>query len=610
MPYEPTSTIQNKLFLTRRHEKEWSPSRERGRPRPLRRRAPRFVVASFALACRVLCAADADAQPAARVKAVVRILPQTVDVRNDAFLIGLTAGCDGGAARAVRAERLPHEIPEAELRSSCPTGGAVRISVSHVPGETAPFYTVVNNSDTEQGVTLLAQALRQGVPHTLSVICRSERDKTRLTVGFQSAADPAAPETFRRARIPSGSKWNRHTLTFTPDRDGTFRLRFLLEPGGIVTFARFSLMPADADENGWDPVALEALRVTAAPFLFWPVCSGSGFYNWYDGVGPQAAREAKGQAFGTVEAVRLSRLSGAEPVFRISLFAPEDASEATGIPRPAAAAELAADWVAYCNATGSHPLAMLRTRHGVTEPLGVRRWELCPAGGLLRDPSAFARESRRVADAMRAEDATLTLQIRPALTNAYPVSDPYTGRLLKRLESADAAEREYYRAWYEALGPLSARLDLRAAESDRDNTAPLAFTLPDVLCRNVSPPACLTGPGLLMTLLNRFPLAGILATEGAPPTVRILAGWGEDDSVLLLFVCNTGTEAQTLHFDLRALRRRFMFYTLDQAAAEITLPRLTPVLPIRRHQKAGAALTQFVVCEAAPSSFTRILVTE
>jgi len=573
-------------------------------------RVLRFPVVTFALACRVLCVAGADAQPVARAKAVVRVLPQTVDTRVGAFRIGLAAGCDGGAARAVQAERLPREGLEAGLRSTSPTGGTVRVSVSHVPGEVFPLHTVVNGSDTEQGVTLLAQALRQGVDHTLSLLCRSERDRTRLTVGFQSAADPAAPETLRRVRIRSGTGWSRHTLTFTPNRDGTFRLRFLLEPGGVVTFARFSLMPADADGNGWDPVALEALRVTAAPFLRWPVRSGSGFYNWYDGVGPQAARETKGQAFGTVEAVRLSRLAGAEPVFRISLYAPEDASEAAGVPGPAAAAELAADWVAYCNATGGHPLAMLRVRHGVTEPLAVRQWELCPAGGLLRDPVGFARESRRMADVLRAADATLTIQIRPAPSDAHPASDPYTLGLLQRLKSADAAEREYYRAWYEALGPLGARLGRRAAEAGRDDDAPLAFTPQDVLRCGVSPPACLTGPGLLMTLLNRFPLARILATEGTPPNLRILAGWGEDDSALLLFVCNTGTEAQSVHFDLRTLRRRFVFYTLDQAAGEITLPRLTPELPIRRYQKAGAALTQFVACEAAPSSFTRILVTE
>jgi len=120
-------------------------------------------------------------------------------------------------------------------------------------------------------------------------------------------------------------------------------------------------------------------------------------------------------------------------------------------------------------------------------------------------------------------------------------------------------------------------------------------------------------------LVNHFPMTAALATdvdvskqEGAAGAFRVQAeaAWGEDKSVLLVFVYNAGPEPQTVRIDLSALKRRFVLYAAEQVAADITSRRVLPTVPILRKQKAGSALSQVVLCEAAPSSLTRVLVKE
>jgi hypothetical protein len=48
----------------------------------------------------------------------------------------------------------------------------------------------------------------------------------------------------------------------------------------------------------------------------------------------------------------------------------------------------------------------------------------------------------------------------------------------------------------------------------------------------------------------------------------------------------------------------------DQLAAEITTRRETQAVPVSRKQKAGVALKQVILYDAAPASFTRIVVKE
>ena len=78
----------------------------------------------------------------------------------------------------------------------------------------------------------------------------------------------------------------------------------------------------------------------------------------------------------------------------------------------------------------------------------------------------------------------------------------------------------------------------------------------------------------------------------------------------MVFVYNAGPAARTVKFDLTALKRRFGFWIADQLAADISARRSASSVPVNRIQKAGAALTQFFLCEFEPSSFTRVIVKE
>jgi len=381
-----------------------------------------------------------------------------------------------------------------------------------------------------------------------------------------------------------------------------------------MTFSGFSLMPEDAQE-GFDSQALQALKMTGAGFLRWSAQGGTNFYNWYDGVGPQVSRREKGQAFGTTEAVRLCRLMNAQPVFQVPVFQAESADPR--VPDRTTAAQLAADWVAYCNATGGHPLALLRLRHGSAEPLNVRQWELVPCGGGQTDTAEFRELCRPVAAAMRAEDPAIEVRNAAGSPPATDTPDPYVTRVLERLAAGNPADREYFQAWYEALGAVGAalrRVKPDTAEQDRP-CAP--FEIKTVLQQGPYAKHMLRGAGLLTMLVNHFPMTAALATEvgkqeGAAGAFRVQAeaAWGEDKSTLLVFIYNAGPEPQTVRIDLSALKRRFIFYASEQVAADITSRRVSPTVPILRKQKAGSALSQAVLCEAAPSSLTRILLKE
>jgi hypothetical protein len=105
-----------------------------------------------------------------------------------------------------------------------------------------------------------------------------------------------------------------------------------------------------------------------------------------------------------------------------------------------------------------------------------------------------------------------------------------------------------------------------------------------------------------------------LLSEGAPTErgspFRVQAAWTEDASALVVYVYNSGTMSREVLLDLKALKRHFAFWASDQLAADITAPREGGTVPVYRRQKAGAALTQVILCEVAPSSFTRIVVKE
>ena len=543
----------------------------------------------------------------------IRILPQPASTNHSAFRLGLRADFKDYAEELLRAERLREPVIAAAIRALSATNGAVRVTAALEPDTGKVLYTVANIGLKPDGLSLTATALRKGVRHTLRVTCRRERGNAAMRFGFSPVDGKQDEATGKRVTV-KGNEPCEIALDVTPHRDGAFACVFQIEPGSVMTFSGFSFMPEDAQE-GFDSQALQALKMMGAGFLCWSAQGGTNFYNWYDGVGPLVSRREKGHAFGTSEAVRLCRLVDAQPVFQTPVFQAESADPR--VPDRTTAAQLAADWVAYCNATGGHPLALLRLRHGSAEPLNVRQWELVPSGGGQKDTAEFRKTCRQVEAAMRAEDSAIAVRVAAGPPPATDTPDPYVTRLLERLAAGNAADREYFQAWYEALGAVGAalrRVNPGTAAQDRP-CAP--FEIKTVLQQGLYAKHMLSGAGLLTMLVNHFPMTAALATEvskqeGTAGAFRVQAeaAWGEDESTLLVFIYNAGPEPQTVRIDLSALKRRFVFYASEQVAADITSRRVSPTVPILRRQKAGSALSQAVLCEAVPSSLTRILLKE
>jgi hypothetical protein len=421
-----------------------------------------------------------------------------------------------------------------------------------------------------------------------------------------------------------------------------------------MEFAGFSMLPDDAAE-GWDSQALEALRTVNPGVLRWPDERAAGCYNWFDGVGPQAARAGAGQAFGTVEFAGFCRLVGAQPLVSVTVFQPGSATGGTDTLE--AGVQRAADWVAYCNAPSNQPLGALRARHGRAEPLGVERWELALQAGAKPDAARYGSACKLYAAAMReaapsiligagleSGDAPLVSNVlheagelldfvscsapgaRGAVeafnlsrgrrvswadTRLEGVRDRYVAEVMSRLEAGEAQERAYYAGWYGALSVLNAALRVM-----RGGCGPVCspYEPGHVLARGPYAKRMLTETGLLLALVNRFPAKVPLLTEGAPSEAQspfqVVAAWTEDDSALVVYVYNSGTDARTVRLDLTALERCFAFWASEQIAAEIAAPRLAQTVPVTRKMKAGTALTQVVLCESQPASFTRIIVKE
>ena len=532
----------------------------------------------------------------------VRVLPQAVSTNHKTLRLGFQTGLLEGPGNPLRAECFSEESVGAD--------GRVSVNTTLDPDTRRNRLRVANEDKQVRGVSLTTRTLRRGVGHTVQVRCRRVQGCGTLRFVFSPAGGTPVEAIEKRVSV-KGDVVVQKKFTVVPNKDGAYVCAFEIEPGSVMEFSAFSLLPDDA-EAGWDHQALEALRAVSPGTLRWPAVQGLGFYNWYDGVGPRRVRRAVsptargevGHDFGTVEFVDFCRLIGAEPVLRATVLLAGMKDDR--VSDPEAGMQLAADWVAYCNATGGHPLAILRTRHGHAAPLNVKRWELVTAeGGVPGELVCLA-----YAGAMRAEDPDVDVRASPGFLTG--LDDKYVAKVMRRLAECDAADRRYYGEWYTALGMAYAAVEqLRRGEGGDFCTA---FYPEQVLYRVAYAKHMLAEPGLLMALINRYPAYVPLVTEGAPTEVdsplRVQAAWTEDDSALVIFVYNSGPEARKVLLDLRGLKRRFGFWIADQLAADITTRRTSQTIPVNRMQKAGAAITQLVMCEAAPSSFTRVLVKE
>ena len=165
-----------------------------------------------------------------------------------------------------------------------------------------------------------------------------------------------------------------------------------------------------SDTNGFRRDVLEKVRELNPPILRWPGGTFTKIYHWQDGVGPRAARRTRpnliwggevDNLFGTDEFVRYCRAIGAEPYISVNM--------GTG------SAEEAANWVEYCNGTGTTYYAEMRRRNGSPAPHRVTYWglgneeEAEPDCGRLQDPKQYAKEAWQFAKLMKLQDPSIKL---------------------------------------------------------------------------------------------------------------------------------------------------------------------------------------------------------
>lgn len=173
----------------------------------------------------------------------------------------------------------------------------------------------------------------------------------------------------------------------------------LFEPGSPLS-----------DTNGFRRDVLEKVRELNPKLLRWPGGTYTKIYHWQDGVGPREERRRRpnliwggeeSHLFGTQEFIRYCRAVGAEPYISVNM--------GTG------SAEEAANWVEYCNGTGTTYYAELRRKHGAPDAFGVKYWglgneeEAEPDCGRLQDPKQYAKEAWQFAKLMKLQDPSIKL---------------------------------------------------------------------------------------------------------------------------------------------------------------------------------------------------------
>jgi alpha-N-arabinofuranosidase len=210
--------------------------------------------------------------------------------------------------------------------------------------------------------------------------------------------------------------------------------QFIEHLGSCIDGGLFEPGSALSDTNGFRRDVLEKARELRPRILRWPGGTYTKIYHWQDGVGPLAERRCRpnliwggeeSHRFGTDEFVRYCRALGAEPYISVNM--------GTGTP------EEAANWVEYCNGTGTTYYAELRRKHGSPDPYGVKYWglgneeEAEPDCGRLQDPKEYARVAWQFAKLMKLQDPSIRLIVagvgnstnwnQTVLGSLHPVAD-------------------------------------------------------------------------------------------------------------------------------------------------------------------------------------------
>lgn len=599
--------------------------------------------------------------PAAEFKATV--LPDELCTLQIPLKIGFQLGIPARHNSAFYAEcfspvALRQEI--IELNARVEIGLLVKQQVDPATGEIIVFMS--NTSEELKGVTLRSSHLLRGKSYIASAFGGKIRGGRKVTLRVQAPQSNRTldlTDSFSRWRKQSKLQWR-----FTPEQSGSHLCTFLIEPDSEILIQGFSLLPEET-LSIWRKESIDVLRSTGAGSFRWPVVDGMDFYNWYDGIGAPSERSAvqpektglDHHDFGTAEYVDFCRAVGVEPLICVPLYTP--ACTDPRIRDLEAAAQMAADWVAYCNAGADHPLAVLRERNGLGAPLRVNRWELVvPEPSGLISPIMLADGCQRTIQVMKEQDnailvgatikgesiATLDALLQRAgkqldfvscyapgaieKVKAYNdanncrimfadtlmqgADDPRAMRIAGELAAAGTLPVDYYINWYRSLGiagAATARPGLCL-----DGPVCLPYYAEQVLGLEHGTTRLSTDIALLSAMIGRFPAVTPLKTEfsaeNKPDTLSIHPAWSEDRSVLVVFVYNPTPEAYVLKLDLSPLKKPLVFWMMDQIGGDFTASPPGAGLPVLRSQKAGSALNNMVECRIGGASFSRILVKE
>ena len=594
----------------------------------------------------------------------VAVLPDKLCSLKVPLKLGFQLGIPARDNSAFYAESLSSDILQREitkLNERVEIGLLVKHKVDPETGEITVF--LHNTSEELKGLTLRSGHLLRGrsyVARAFGGRIRGERIVTLRLRAEKSSRPPVDIEdTFSRWRKESELKWS-----FIPEQGGIHLLSFLIEPDSEISISGFSLLPEDT-LSIWRKESIDVLKSTGAGSFRWPVVDGMDFYNWYDGIGTPSKRSAvqpektgmTHHDFGTAEYVNFCRTVGVEPLICIPLYTPSCSDPR--ITDLNSAAQLAADWVAYCNAGEQHPLAILRKRNGFGKPLRVKHWELVvPPAGALISTAMLAEAAQHYIQVMKEEDSailvgatlkgskieTLDALLKRAgkqldfvscyASGAYErvkkfndkngcsimfantlmrgADDIRAMQIAKKLAADGALSEGYYINWYHSLaiaGSVTGRLLL-----GYDGPVCLPYYAEQVLGLDHGSTRLSTDIGFISAMIGRFPAVTPLKIDIASVvgknTILVQPAWTEDGSVLVVFVYNPNPLEQTLELDLSKLKRKFAFWIMDQLTADISAPQKNGSLSVNRRQKAGSALKQVIECRIGAASFSRILIKE
>ena len=623
-------------------------------------RFSRYILCGCLLISHAFTAFEADGTPADKLT----IMPQEITTLKVPLKLGFQLGMPARDNSAFYAECFSSDVLQREitrLNQKLEIGLIVKHQID--PVSATIKVELQNTAEELKGLTLRSGHLRPGKEYTaraFGVKIRGDR-RVILRIKKENSNQPPVEITDKISRWRRESKLE---WSFIPQQGGGHLCTFLIEPDSTIKLHGFSLLPDDA-VSIWRKESIDLLKNTGAAYFRWPVVDGMNYYNWYDGIGALNGRspvqpELTGLThhdFGTAEYVDFCTKVGVEPLICVPLYTPVCSDPR--VKDLATAAQMAADWVAYCNAGKDHPLALLRARNGARKPLRVKHWELVvPQSGALISPAMLAENCRQYIQVMKEEDSSILIgatllgydtatlhalllrigkqldfvscyaagsaEIIKKFNNANGCRVMFADTIMRSSEDTRVKEivnklaadtklpAEYFIKWYHSLaiaGSAVKRLELAY-----DGPVCLPCYAEQVLGLHHGSTQLSTDLGLISAMIGRFPAVFPLRSELLPVKesdyLMAQSAWTEDHTGVVVFVYNAEPVARRLIVDFSKLEKNFDFWSIDQLGADFSRPEKGDALPVNRHQKAGPVIKHIIECPLEAASFSRILITE